>query len=163
MRAQGPLIIHPERQSNVQRFTFSALTAAIWAAWIYLWLPLVTTALWVIGLRFSYMQLFMHGRGFDGRSIVIAAFTCGCVACYWSIYNYLRYGKRGRRKGAPDVTRQAIGEYFGVTNETVLLALSSQRRIELQFDSNGQILSVSGVAPGPDQRGLDQPTPICKE
>ena len=64
IRAHSPLIIsHPERQSRTQHALFSTLTVSIWALWIYLWLPLITSILWIVGIRWAYIQVFKGTRG----------------------------------------------------------------------------------------------------
>lgn len=145
MRAEGPLIFHPGGQSNMQRLTFGALTALIWAGWIYLWLPLVTTLLWIIGVRFSFMQLFMRGRGFDGKSIGLVALACFCAVVYWSSFNYLRFRRKTRRKGAPAVSRQEVGYAFNIESSEALAMLLCLRQVEFQFDPEGRIIAVRGL------------------
>jgi biofilm PGA synthesis protein PgaD len=145
MNAQSPLIVHPENQSNVQRVTFGTLTAMIWAGWIYLWLPLVTTILWIIGIRWSYLQLFAQARGFDIKDILIAMLICIAAVIYWSSYNYLRFRGKDRRKGIPPVAREAVGAEFGVTDPAILSMLCREKRIEMQFDRDGRLIAAYGA------------------
>lgn len=141
MRAFSPLIVHPERQSHVQRFTFGMLTAMIWAGWIYLWLPLVTTVLWVLGIRWSYLQLFERARGFEIKHIVLAVLVCAMAVLYWSSYNFFRFRGKTRRKGIPPVSREEVGRKFGVLDPGVLSMLCAEKRIEMQIDRDGNLIS----------------------
>lgn len=145
MSAQSPLIVHPENQSNVQRVTFGTLTAMIWAGWIYLWLPLVTTILWIVGIRWSYLQLFAQARGFEIKNILIAMLVCIAAVIYWSSYNYLRFRGKDRRKGIPPVTREAVGVEFGVADPAVLSMLARDKRIEMQFDRDGRLIAAKSA------------------
>lgn len=129
----------------MQRLTFGALTALIWAGWIYLWLPLLTTLLWILGVRFSFMQLFMRGSGFDGKNIGIVALACFCAVVCWSSLNYLRFRRKTRRKGAPVISRQEVGYSFGIESSDALSMLLSLRQIEFQFDPEGRIIAVRGL------------------
>ena len=146
IRTQSPLIIsHPERQSGTQHVLFSMLTVSIWALWIYLWLPLITGILWIVGIRWAYIQVF---RGTRGVSFWVIAWILGAVivaVVYWSIYNSIRYEGRTQRRRAKVVSKTMMGQKFGVNGEA-LYTITHERRLNLNFDDREELMRVDALA-----------------
>lgn len=143
MRVQTPLVIsHPERQTSVQRTLFGILTFLIWAVWFYLWLPLVTGVLWLLGIRWGYIQMFLGKRGVNLRGILFLILTAIAMVLYWSSFNRIRYAKLDRRRRVDAVSKAAIGRDFGVTDAAMLGRLRQGRRLDLYFDDVGRLLRV---------------------
>jgi poly-beta-1,6-N-acetyl-D-glucosamine biosynthesis protein PgaD len=144
--AHSPLIIsHPERQSGTQHALFGALTVSIWALWIYLWLPLITGILWIVGIRWAYIQVF---RGTRGVSLWVIVWILGAVivtVAYWSSYNNLRYAGRTQRLHAKAVSKIMIGRKFGIT-EDVLYTLMHGRSLNLHFNDREELMRVDALA-----------------
>jgi biofilm PGA synthesis protein PgaD len=145
-RIQSPLIIsHPERQSGTQHALFSMLTVGIWVLWIYLWLPLITGILWIVGIRWAYIQVF---RGARGVSFWVIAWILGAVivaVAYWSIYNTLLYAERTQRRHAKVLSKIMIGQKFGVTGDA-LYTLVHERRLILYFNDREELMRVEPSA-----------------
>jgi biofilm PGA synthesis protein PgaD len=146
IRAHSPLIIsHPERQSGTQHALFSTLTVSIWALWIYLWLPLITGILWIVGIRWAYIQVF---KGARGVSLWVIVWILGAVivaVSYWSIYNSVRYEGRMQRRHAKAVSKTMIGQKFGVTGDA-LYTLMHERRLNLYFNDQEELMHVDALA-----------------
>jgi poly-beta-1,6-N-acetyl-D-glucosamine biosynthesis protein PgaD len=145
IRAPSPLIIsHPERQSGTQHTLFGALTVGIWALWIYLWLPLITGILWIVGIRWAYIQVF---KGTRGISLWVVVWILGAVivtVAYWSSYNIIRYAGNTQRRRAKAVSKAVIGRKFGVTSDA-LYTLVHERRLNLYFDKRGELTRVDAI------------------
>jgi biofilm PGA synthesis protein PgaD len=146
MRAQSPFIIsRPERQSGPQQAIFGALTVTIWALWLYLWLPLLTAILWMVGIHWAYIQVFKGARGVSLWVILWIMLATIIIVGYWSSYNNIRYAKKTQRRSAQAVSKSVIGEKFGITRAALSLLLR-QRRLNLYFNDSEQLIHVDAVA-----------------
>jgi biofilm PGA synthesis protein PgaD len=151
MRAQSPLIISlPERQSGPQHAIFGALTLTIWVLWVYLWLPLITAILWMVGIRWAYIQIFQGTRGVSLWVILWIMLSAIIVVASWSNYNNIRYAKKTRRRRAQPLYKAAIGERFGITNPTLSLLLR-ERHLNLYFSASEQLIHVDALKDAPFQ------------
>jgi poly-beta-1,6-N-acetyl-D-glucosamine biosynthesis protein PgaD len=146
IRVNSRLIIsRPERQSGTQHALFGALTVSIWVLWIYLWLPLITGILWIVGIRWAYLQVFKGSRGISLWIIVRILSAVIAVVAYWSIYNNIRYSRRTQRRHAKAVSKKMIGQKFGVTGD-VLTTLMHERRLNLYFNDREELIRVDALA-----------------
>jgi biofilm PGA synthesis protein PgaD len=146
MRAQSPLIIsRPERQSGTQHAIFGALTVTVWALWFYLWLPLITAVLWMVGIRWAYIQVFKGTRGVSLWVILWIMLSVIVIVAYWSGYNNIRYARKTQRRRAQPLYKIAIREKFGITSPTQSLLLR-ERRLNLYFNETEQLIHVDPVA-----------------
>jgi biofilm PGA synthesis protein PgaD len=145
MRAQSPLIIsRPERQSGPQHAVFGALTLTIWVLWIYLWLPLITAILWMVGIHWAYIQVFQGTRGVSLWVILWIMLSTVIAVASWSNYNNIRYAKKTQRRRAQAVHKAAIREKFGITSPTLSLLLR-ERRLNLYFNDSELLIHVDAL------------------
>jgi biofilm PGA synthesis protein PgaD len=146
MRALSPFIIcHPERQSGVQHTMFSALTLSVWAVWLYLWLPLITTILWMVGIRWAYIQVFRGSRGVSLWVILWILIATSVILGSWSSYNHFRFARKAQRRQVQALAKSAIGKSFGISSAT-LSVLLRERRLNLYFDDAEQLIRVVTVS-----------------
>jgi biofilm PGA synthesis protein PgaD len=142
------IICHPERQSGPQHAVFRVLTVTVWAVWFYLWLPLITAVLWLVGIRWAYIQVFRGARGVSLGLILWILLSVTVVVAYWSGYNRLRYARRTRRRHAQPLSKATIGDKFGITG-TALSLLMNERCLDLYFDASGQLIRVVALTAAP--------------
>jgi len=57
MKFDSKVIYKPRSQPALQRGFFSVVTFAFWMAYAYLWLPLLTLFLWLLGVRTAAFEL----------------------------------------------------------------------------------------------------------
>jgi biofilm PGA synthesis protein PgaD len=149
MRALSPFIIsHPERQSGAQHTMFSALTLSVWVLWLYLWLPLITTILWMVGIRWAYIQVFRGSRGVSLWVIVWILIATAVILGCWSSYNRLRFAKKTQRRQVQALAKSSIGVSFGISGATLSVLLRG-RRLNLYFDDAEQLIRVTAVSDDP--------------
>jgi biofilm PGA synthesis protein PgaD len=142
MRAERPIIYHPERQSPKQRFTTQTLKAIALAIWLYIWIPLLSTILWVMGVHVTYTHLVRAPEHKSWLLILIIMMTCNVVVSSWSIYNYTRFAGKNRRRGSAPVSHETVGKSFGVSDPETLSLLLHERRLNLHFDNAGMLVHV---------------------
>ena len=149
IQAHSPIIIsRPERQSESQRVIFGALTVIVWALWLYLWLPLITSILWIVGIRWGYIQVFKGIRGVSLWIIPWVLLSVIVIVASWSMYNDLRYASKTQRRRAQPLSKTAIGTRFGITGPMLSLLLH-ERRLSLYFDDAGQLIRVDALEGAP--------------
>jgi biofilm PGA synthesis protein PgaD len=149
IRAHSPFIIsYPEHQSGSQRVIFGALTVIIWALWLSLWQPLITAMLWIVGVRWGYIQVFNGARGVSLWLILWGLLLVTVVVVAWSTFNNLRYASKTQRRKTQSVSKTAIRERFGITDPMLFLLLH-ERRLSLYFDDSGQLIRVDVLAETP--------------
>lgn len=138
-------ISRPELQSHAQRTLLWILGLTCWSMWIWLWLPLMTSALWLFGVREIYQEIFKvgHGVNFDVSLWLIIGPVSIVIA--WSCYNRGRYSGLNRRAATKPLSTFAKASSFGVTNPEFIGKLE-QRRMELDFLPDGQLARVDGFA-----------------
>ena len=112
--SHDPFIYSPKnRPSGATRTLHGVLTVLAWALYAYLWLPLLTVLAWVMGVRTSYVELYVRNNHVD-QSIFVVILVLAVVATAllvgWAEYNRHRFGGPDRRAAAPDVEPHDIAE-----------------------------------------------------
>lgn len=141
----------PELLTRRQRTVGNAVTAIMWAAYAYLWLPLVSLAAWGLGVEFAY-DVMVRAGGVAGLKTALFWY---CVlltdvtltVCVWSVVNKWRFAGHNRRTAHECIGDAALATYFGVTSEQ-LARLRSTRRLEIDIDATGRPV----IPPGPTDR-----------
>ena len=57
MKYDSRLIRKPYAQGPLRRAVWGFVTAAFWGLYIYMWLPLVTLVLWLLGVRTAFFEI----------------------------------------------------------------------------------------------------------
>jgi biofilm PGA synthesis protein PgaD len=131
----------PEALTRRQRTVFAVITAFMWAAYAYLWLPLLSLFLWGFGIELAYDAMMRAGGASALRTAlvwyaVMLAHVIVTVAI-WSQVNKWRFTNRNRRTAHPKVADTAMAAYFSLTTHE-LERLRAARRIELDIDVQGR-------------------------
>lgn len=125
--AQDPYITHPREPAPGRvRTVQGVITLLAWVVYAWLWLPVITVIAWMLGVRTSYVELFVRNYEFDQDTFGIL-FTLAVVATVvligWAEYNRHKFSGRDRRApavnvGAEDVAR-SLGTPVHVSQELV--------------------------------------------
>jgi biofilm PGA synthesis protein PgaD len=130
----------PELLSAKERARDTLMTAGMWGAYLYLWVPLVSLGAWLLGFEFAYDVMVRAGGAADLVHVLVffvmtIASTLSIVAV-WSYSNRRRYRGRNRRHMRPEVADEAVAGYFGV-DERGLQTVRTARRVEIDFAADG--------------------------
>lgn len=127
------IIDKPKLKSFLRKITELSFTSLMWGLWLYLFLPLLNLVLWVLGIRYFYVEVF-ELAGYKG--LINILLNAGWVILFvflilrfWGIYNYHRFGKRERRKGFPPATLEKLAENFQISPEQIQHIQSSKEVI----------------------------------
>jgi len=145
MRAERPIIVHPEKQSWKQRITSGTLGGIAWGIWLLLWMPVITTVLWILGTRVTYIYIIRAPDETSLLLIFVIMFICNMIVSSWTSYNFIRFAKMTRRRGVAPVSHEKVGEVFGVTNPDTLSLLQGSRILGLSFNETGGLVGIDVV------------------
>jgi biofilm PGA synthesis protein PgaD len=131
----------PEALTRRQRTVGALITAVMWAAYAYLWLPLVSLFAWGLGFELAYDAVVRAGGagalraalswyGFVLANVVV-------MVAIWSLFNRWRFAGKNRRTAHPSVTDGALAECFGIAADD-LERLRVARHVELDVDARGR-------------------------
>lgn len=151
MRIDTVLIDRPERQPPIRRTLFGVLTIVAWGVYASLWLPLVTSAVWLLGVRSAYVELYLDRQPVDPFLFLVLpsiALAATVLLIGWAEYNRLRFGRLDRRRPQPNVGLAAVAVALGASPE-MAQALQQTRSAVLRMSEEAQPLGiVMGKAPG---------------
>ena len=123
----------------------SILTVFFWGCWFYLWLPLISLALWMLGFHFFYHHMVQLG-GLGGfvkhLKILVSGISVfsGSLAI-WSLYNFKRYGSYNRRTSIL-LTNDAKLVSFFVIPQQIIHKIRLSKRTVFHFNENNSIRKV---------------------
>ncbi len=148
MKYDSHVIYKPRSQPALQRGFFSVVTFAFWLAYAYLWLPLLTLFLWLLGVRTAVFELYLREHQVEPFlliSLPLLALASAVILIAWAEYNRWRFRDKDRRAAHPDIGRQEIARAFGSSQE-VALSLSNSKVAVLRMDDSAAPVGVSAVA-----------------
>lgn len=137
------IINQPKWQRRRQRVLYGSLTALFWAAWVYLWMPALAFAGWILGVRIGYHEMVLR-NGFSGviglaklYGLIIALLGGALLA--WAYYNYFRFRGIERRKAFPRVTLANLSERYGIDTQK-LETWSRAKRLVVHHNDHGRVI-----------------------
>ena len=136
------LIIESRRPKN------SRWKLLFWMLMAYLLLPLLTAVGWFLGMRIAYTEIVETAgyQGFGWKTILLAVLVIGLLLKGWSMYNYARFARAGRRRAHPPLSPQTLSEDFEKSFEIHTDTLNDWQEsayVSLKFDEDGHIANVS--------------------
>lgn len=112
------LFIHrPRLQSDPKRLIYGLLTLVAWSAYLYLWLPIATLALWWMGTRLGFRELRPYPEFIDIDLfwLLLTALAIAVVLLVsWAEYNRIRFQGQDRRQQQPALPPLSTAEAMGV-------------------------------------------------
>jgi biofilm PGA synthesis protein PgaD len=127
-----PIENRDDLRSFLRNTTEWSFTVVMWGLWIYLFLPLLSLVLWIIGMPYIFKTILTEDvlRQMIGLLTRMgwAVVIIFIVLRGWGFYNYHMFGKKNRRKKHPEVTAEQMGRHFGVNIEDVK-ALQERKEI----------------------------------
>ncbi len=136
----------PSLASLPQRFGWACVTAIFWMMWIYLWLPLVTLAFWLLGI-FAYGDFIGSGAAQQLAEVGRLALVYSCVVLamgggllLWARVEFVRFHDVNRRTRPIPVGLDEVADYAQLPMEEVS-KWSNARRMVAHHDQHGRMIS----------------------
>ncbi|SDX24000.1 poly-beta-1,6-N-acetyl-D-glucosamine biosynthesis protein PgaD [Lysobacter enzymogenes] len=158
------LIQKPGSQHPLPRTLWGVVTGAFWLAYLYLWTPVLTLVLWLLGLRTVASELYLRTHEVDPFLMLALPATAAAVVALlltWAEYNRWRFAgdDAERRTRLADVSLDEVAQSLGASAE-VAQALNAGRVSVLHMDTNQAVpLSVTAVTPNPPAQNPFPPLP----
>lgn len=148
--ADHPYITRPHEAAPAAVHTVQGVvTLLAWVAYAWLWLPVITVGAWMLGIRTSYIELFVRNYDFDRDTFGIL-FTLAVVATVmligWAEYNRHKFAGRDRRAPARNVEADEIAARLGTPPE-VLQHLTRAKSITLAMADDARPTGVHRHTP----------------
>ena len=148
MKFDSKVIYKPRSQPALQRGFFSVVTFAFWIAYAYLWLPLLTLFLWLLGVRTAVFELYLREHQVEPFlliSLPMLALASAVILIAWAEYNRWRFRDKDRRGAHANVDRQDIARAFGSSDEVARSLVASKVAV-LRMDDSAAPVGVSTTA-----------------
>ncbi|HVK52986.1 MAG TPA: poly-beta-1,6-N-acetyl-D-glucosamine biosynthesis protein PgaD [Pseudoxanthomonas sp.] len=150
MKFDSRLIHKPHAQPRLKRAAWGFVTVAFWGVYIYLWLPLLTLILWLLGVRTAFFELYSRQHQVEPflvLSIPLIAAVCACVLIAWAEYNRFRFASKDRRNPQRDVDRHAVAERLGA-NAALADELGQAKVVLLRMNDRAEPVSMLRLPDG---------------
>ncbi len=126
------IIDNPGLKGFLRTLTEWTFTTFMWALWIYLFLPLLNMVLWLLGIHYFYLELiekagYLHLL-FLLRDTGISLVVILVLLRAWGYYNYVRFGRRNRRKTVSKTTVDELAGFFQLPTD-VIIELQGAREV----------------------------------
>ena len=123
------------------------LTAAFWALWLYLVLPLLSLVLWAAGVKLFVSQATDDGyQALLSTLVAYSSILLGLVGllAIWIFWNVARYGGSQNRRTVkrPDVTELEAWQKFRV-DHSIGESLRVERFLSVDLDDDGCVVVAS--------------------
>ncbi|QCO67810.2 poly-beta-1,6-N-acetyl-D-glucosamine biosynthesis protein PgaD [Luteimonas yindakuii] len=143
-----PIIDHRRQRSRGRQVASSALTAAAWAVYASLWLPLLTAVAWYAGVRTAYSHIYLKQHEVDAFLLLwvpAIALGCGVLLIGWAEYNRIRFSKKDRRQRRSEVHADTVSAGLGVSAALAARMRSGRiTRVALDQDANPTGVDTAG-------------------
>lgn len=120
-----------------------------WMLMAYLLLPLLTGFGWLLGMKIAYTEIVEVAgyQQFGWKFLLLTVLVMGLMLKGWSMYNYARFARAGRRHAPLPLSPQVLSEDFEKAFDVHTETLSDWQEaayVSLRFDDSGHI---SGISP----------------
>lgn len=97
------LINVPQAKSRLRKVIETGITSLAWGIWFYLLIPIINILMWLVSGEIIFNRLFAE-HGLDQfynllKQMGLIIFCCFIIIQGWATYNYVRFGRKNRRKG----------------------------------------------------------------
>jgi biofilm PGA synthesis protein PgaD len=143
--SQIKIIDNPKLKSFMRNIGEWSFTTLMWGLWIYLFLPLLNVVLWLLGFHLFYVKVIERGGyiqlltllGKMGWAVLLVFGTLRL----WGYYNYIRFGKKNRRKSVSPTTADQLSGFFHLPRDQVLEMQSKKEVVwPVEVDRNRGII-----------------------
>lgn len=129
-----------------QRIGWAFFTAFFWIVWIYLWLPLVTIALWALGIEGFYHYFFEGSLKQELARITRIAVDYSIVAgllggslLLWARVEFLRFRNLSRRLRPHRTSADDLARFARLPAQDIA-GWQAARRVIAHHDDHGRLL-----------------------
>jgi biofilm PGA synthesis protein PgaD len=149
MKYDSRIISKPQAQPPLHRTLWGVVTAACWAFYAYLLMPLLTLVLWLSGIRTARFELYQREHAVEPFLMMILpvlALACVVALVSWAEYNRWRFAGRKERRGTQaDAGRLEIARGLGAS-ASLAQSLAAGKSVILHMDGDARPQSLTEVS-----------------
>ena len=148
MKFDSRLIERPNAQPRLQRTAWGVVTMVFWGAYFYLWAPVITLVMWLLGVRASVIELYLREHKVDPFLLVVLplmALSTAVLLIGWAEFNRYRYAGKERRQPLDDVGIEQVAAALGATM-ALAESLGRAKIAVLQMDAAARPLAITDIA-----------------
>ncbi len=143
------IIESPNLQTRQQRLGSTLFTLIFWLLWLYLLLPLLSLALWLLGFNIVYHQMIIL-EGYKGLLGLLKWYTLFfgglCTSLLiWGRINFIRFRNKEKRTKVNSLSTAEVASYFN-QNADSLAAWQKCKKMTLHLSKEGHLVKVSDCA-----------------
>lgn len=147
---QSRLINNSDKLPRAHRVFWGGVTGVFWLLYLYLWLPLLTLAMWWLGVNNALVELYIPEGRVDAYLLValpLIALVCAVVLSTWAEYNRRRFQGMDRRAAIEPVGIETMALSLGAGSQ-VAAAMRAGRHMTLTMSDEAIPTAVREHAPG---------------
>lgn len=140
------IIERPELQSMSQRYGWKTVTFLFWMFYIYLWVPLITLVVWLVGVKLFHINM-IEFKGYESLvdklglySIIILIISIILIG--WAEVNRMRFKNKLRRLDNDELSVGEVAKKYDL-EESHLTQLRQKKSIIVHFSDKGVISEIS--------------------
>ena len=156
--SRSGLIDNSDTLSRSHHVFWGGVTGVFWLLYLYLWLPLITLVMWLLGVNNALVELYIPEGRVDVYLLVtlpVIALVCAAVLTVWAEYNLQRFKGMERRVGSEQIGIEMIAHTLGASGE-VAAAMRDGKRMTLTMSDEATPVAVREHATG---LAVDQSVP----
>lgn len=118
MKYDSKLIQNSHLQPRAERTAWGVVTALFWLVYLYLWMPLATLILWLLGVRLAVFELYLRKHQVEPFLLFLLpllALIAAAVLISWGELNRWRFRGKDKREGMTDIGHREVAQAFGAT------------------------------------------------
>lgn len=153
MKFDSRLINNSDKLPRAHRVFWGGVTGVFWLLYLYLWLPLITLAMWLLGVNNTLLELYIPEGRVDAYVLValpLIALVCAVVLSTWAEYNRQRFQGMDRRVSVEPVGIEMMALSLGAVSE-VAAAMRAGKHMTLTMSDKATPTAVREHATGPDR------------
>ena len=128
-----------------QKLTAVGITLLFWAAWLYLWQPLISLLAWWLNIKLFYNHMIILGGYQAFLDVALFYLTVilflGGGLIVWARINLWRFKGKKARNFSGIVDNKEISKFIGV-NEQQLNKLQTSKNVKILLSETGDIDSL---------------------
>jgi len=164
MKFDSRLIHNSDKLPRSHRMFWGGVTGVFWLLYLYLWLPLITLAMWLLGVNNALVELYIRKGTVDTYLLValpLIALVCATILSAWAEYNRRRFQGVDRRVAAEPVGIEMIARALGAGSE-IAAAMRAGKHMTLTMSDEATPTAVREHPTGPTRDDNAQRQPATR-
>jgi biofilm PGA synthesis protein PgaD len=140
------IIERPELQTMSQRYGWKSVTFLFWMFYLYLWVPLITLVVWLVGVKLFHINM-IELKGYESLVDKLGLYsgiilTISIILIGWAEVNRMRFKNKLRRLDSDELSIGEVAKKYNLEVSNLSL-LRQKKSIMVHFSDEGAISEIS--------------------